>query len=145
MRTLPEFRVSLTRLQSGETAYSTDGPHYENQGQRTKLGGNPDWIQSEDAPLCPDCDELMSFVAQVDSVEHQWKSNPHSVDALSHDQKWMFGDVGMIYVFFCFECCNTRLCSSFRLPRVRPNPSVEARPNGASTSVPSQLKRSTRR
>lgn len=87
MRTLPEFRVSLTRSQSGETAYSTDGPHYENQGQRTKLGGNPDWIQSEDAPLCPDCDELMSFVAQVDSVEHQWKSNPHSVDALSHDQE----------------------------------------------------------
>jgi hypothetical protein len=47
----------------------------------------------------------MTFVAQIDSVEHQWSSNPHSVNALSKDQKWMFGDVGMIYVFFCIECC----------------------------------------
>ena len=107
METLPEFRVMLTRLQPGETAYPSDGPHYEDHGQRTKLGGNPDWIQSADVPRCQDCDELMSFVAQIDSVEHQWESNPHSVDALSDKQKWMFGDVGMIYVFFCFECCTT--------------------------------------
>jgi len=46
----------------------------------------------------------MTFVAQIDSVEHDWASNPHRVDALSDDQKWMFGDVGMIYVFFCFDC-----------------------------------------
>jgi len=46
----------------------------------------------------------MTFVAQIDSVEHAWESNPHAVDALSDDQKWMFGDVGMIYVFHCFDC-----------------------------------------
>ena len=106
METLPEFRVTLTRLQNGETAYPTE-PHHEYHGQRTKLGGLPDWIQSDESPACHDCGGPMTFVAQIDSVEHQWKSNPHSVDALSDKQKWMFGDVGMIYVFFCFECSST--------------------------------------
>jgi hypothetical protein len=107
MEILPEFRVTLTRLKKGETAYPIDGPHYEYHGQRTKLGGEPDWVQSDEVPLCSDCGAPMSFVAQIDSVEHQWKSNPHSVDALSDDQRWMFADVGMIYVFFCFECSTT--------------------------------------
>ena len=65
----------------------------------------------------------MTFVAQIDSVEHQWKSNPHSVDALSDDQKWMFGDVGMIYVFFCFNCLEPHAefeCGKQPLHRTRP-------------------------
>jgi len=107
METLPEFRVTLTRLKEGETAYPIDGPYYECHGQRTKLGGVPDWIQTDELPFCSNCGARMSFVAQIDSVEHEWKSNPHSVDALSDHQKWMFGDVGMIYVFFCFECSTT--------------------------------------
>jgi uncharacterized protein YwqG len=107
MELLPEFRVTLTRLKEGETAYPTDGPHYEYHGQRTKLGGKPDWVQNDETPTCLDCGAPMTFVSQIDSVEHQWKSNPHSVSALSDDQKWMFGDVGMIYVFFCFDCNTT--------------------------------------
>ena len=110
MTTLPEFRVMLTRMRPGETAYplSDDIPHYEYHGRRTKLGGNPDWMQGDAVPLCDSCRKSMTFVAQVDSVEHQWKSNPHSVPAGSDEQKWMMGDVGMIYVFFCFECCETK-------------------------------------
>ena len=107
MELLPEFSVILRRLKKGETAYPIDDPHYDYHGQRTKLGGEPDWIQSDEMPFCTDCVAPMSFVAQIDSVEHHWKSNPHSVDALSDDQKWMFGDVGMIYVFFCFDCSTT--------------------------------------
>ena len=105
---LPEFRVILERVADGEQAYPRgEGvKHYEYHGRRTKLGGNPDFLQqAQDArPPCPKCKKDMAFVAQIDSVEHQWKSNPHSVSALSDDQKWMFGDVGMIYVFFCFDC-----------------------------------------
>lgn len=104
MKTLPEFRVTLTRLKGGETAYPTEGPHYEYHGQRTKLGGAPDWDQHDETPMCAECDQPMTFVAQIDSVEHDWKSNPHAVDSRSDDQNWMFGDVGMIYVFFCFDC-----------------------------------------
>jgi len=50
----------------------------------------------------------MRFVAQLDSIEHDSKSNPHSIEALSRKQHFMFGDVGMIYVFFCFECCQVQ-------------------------------------
>jgi hypothetical protein len=108
MEILPEFRVTLTRLKPGETAYPVDedGISEDMEGQRTKLGGLPESIQGgvEDLPRCPDCQEQMLFVAQIDSVEHQWRTNPHSVEAGSKDQKWMFGDVGMIYVFFCKGC-----------------------------------------
>ena len=107
MDKLPEFRVTLTRLKPGEQAYAKgEGiPHYEAHGRRTKLGGDPDWVQGDRPnPACAVCGDALTFVAQIDSVEHQWKSNPHGVDALSDDQKWMFGDVGMIYVFFCFNC-----------------------------------------
>jgi len=105
---LPEFRVILERVPDGEEAYPTDDdtPHYEYQGRRTKLGGRPDWMQGdeEDCPTCPHCEKDVTFVAQIDSIEHDWRSNPHRVDCLSKEQKWMFGDVGMIYVFFCFDC-----------------------------------------
>lgn len=108
MKILPEFRGSLERVPEGEEAYprSKDIPHYDYQGRRTKLGGKPDWIQAdEDAcPACLRCGKDTTFVSQIDSVEHDWKSNPHRVDCLSKDQKWMLGDVGMIYVFFCFDC-----------------------------------------
>ena len=107
MKKLPEFRVTLTRLARGEQAYprGDNVPHYEHQGRRTKLGGEPDFVQGDrPLPKCPECDKWMTFVAQIDSVEHDWPSNPHAVDALSEKQKWMFGDVGMIYVYFCFNC-----------------------------------------
>jgi hypothetical protein len=104
---LPEFRVTLTRLKPGEQAYPRGGdvPHYEYHGQRTKLGGDPDHVQGDNGPPeCPQCGKPMTFVAQIDSVEHDWNSNPHAVDIFSKQQRWMFGDVGMIYVFFCFDC-----------------------------------------
>ena len=108
MDKLPEFRVTLTRVKPGEQAYpkGPNVPHCEAQGRRTKLGGVPDWEQGDRPnPQCAGCGEPMTFVAQIDSVEHQWRSNPHSVNTLSKEQKWMFGDVGMIYVFSCFGCC----------------------------------------
>jgi len=49
----------------------------------------------------------MTFVAQIDSIEHDEQHNPHRVDCLSEKQQFMFGDVGMLYVFFCFECLET--------------------------------------
>ena len=46
----------------------------------------------------------MTFIGQIDSIEHDEAHNPHRVDCLSVDQEYMMGDVGLIYVFFCFEC-----------------------------------------
>ena len=38
----------------------------------------------------------MSFVAQIDSLDID--------DPLHGPKEYMFGDVGMIYVFYCFTC-----------------------------------------
>lgn len=100
---LPEFRVELSRKVAANL------PHYEMHGRRTKLGGKPDWEQNcDETPRCRGCKRAMTFVAQIDSVEHDGRSNPHAVDAISPNQKWMLGDVGMIYVFFCFKCLQTK-------------------------------------
>ena len=113
MDELPEFRVTLTRLRPGEEAYPTDFERGDQAlGQRTKLGGLPDWEQgSRDNPRCKRCKKWTVFVAQIDSVEYGGLRNPHAVDILSGEQKWMFGDVGLIYVFFCFDCLEP--CAEF--------------------------------
>ena len=46
----------------------------------------------------------MTFVGQLDSMEHQNKDDPHSVRVLSKQQHFMFADVGLIYIFMCFPC-----------------------------------------
>ena len=101
---LPEFEVTLRRIKQNETAYpqGPDVAHYEHQGQRSKFGGFPERLHEDRKfPECPECGDLMHFVAQIDSIEHEWPSNPH---AGVSEQRWMFGDVGMLYVFFCFDC-----------------------------------------
>ena len=108
MKTLPEFGVTLTRLNKGQRAYPVDDDEMGELGMRTKLGGEPEWAQGDDMPCCERCKKEMTFVAQIDSVEHQSTKNPHGVQAGSDAQKWMFGDVGMIYVFFCFDCLEAK-------------------------------------
>lgn len=44
----------------------------------------------------------MHFIAQIDSFEHKIAGNPYAKDY--DEQQFMFGDVGMIYVWFCFDC-----------------------------------------
>lgn len=100
-RRLPEIRVLLERVKAGERAVMLDYP--DNHGLRTKLGGDPDWIQNDETPECDFCGEHMTFVGQINSIEHDSKHNPMRQDAFGH-QDYMFGDVGMIYVFYCFEC-----------------------------------------
>jgi uncharacterized protein YwqG len=105
-KVLPEIKVTLTRCQPGEKAVPLEYPR--NLGLRTKLGGDPEWIQGENTPDCPSCKKPMTFVAQIDSAEHWSKTNPLSREPGREQQDYMFGDVGMIYVFFCFECLETK-------------------------------------
>lgn len=100
-RRLPEIRVDLERVPPGARAVGLDYP--ENLGLRSKLGGDPDWIQEDETPACESCGEPMTFVAQIDSVEHDNPRNPLRKSPLGN-QHYMFGDVGMIYVFYCFDC-----------------------------------------
>lgn len=64
----------------------------ETVGRRHKVGGTPDWVQSPDVPECPLCHEVMTFYGQLDSVG----------DAMT------IADVGMVYVFVCFDCYETK-------------------------------------
>jgi hypothetical protein len=96
---LRQYRIKFEQVPTGEQAIDPN-----KLGQRSKLGGEPDWCQQDDTPSCPKCGKTMTFVGQLDSIEHQDKDNPHSVRALSKQQRFMFADVGLIYIFMCFPC-----------------------------------------
>jgi uncharacterized protein YwqG len=101
-KVLKEYRIKLESVLSGEIVY----PEKVNLGIKSKLGGEPDWAQVDETPECPACGEQMSFVGQIDSIEHNEDHNPHK--KFYGKQDYMFGDVGLIYVFFCFECLKTQ-------------------------------------
>jgi hypothetical protein len=61
-------------------------------GTRHRLGGDPEFIQGEDWPVCESCGDRMTFYAQLDSI----------------NDDYVIADCGMIYVFICFECNQTR-------------------------------------
>lgn len=100
---LREYIVTLKECPSGESAIPLN---YPNAGLKTKLGGDPNWVQGDERPECRCCGQPMTFVAQIDSIEHRENNNLHGKSP--PDREWMFGDVGMIYVFFCFGCLATR-------------------------------------
>src|SRR5690349_4002319 len=91
---LREYRIEFRKVPRGGKA--VPGPN--KLGVRSKLGGAPDWVQYPEVPNCSDCKEPMTFVAQIDSMEHDEPHNPHAIGSLSGEQHYMFGDVGMIYV-----------------------------------------------
>ncbi len=60
-------------------------------GTSHKLGGGPDWVQGDDTPTCS-CGKVMTFYGQLDCIG----------DEVS------LGDCGMIYVFVCMDCLETK-------------------------------------
>jgi hypothetical protein len=100
-RILNEYRVQLERVPRSEPATLLESS--SQLGLRTKLGGVADWIQGDRTPKCKKCGEPMPFVAQIDSIEHQSANNP-VMKKPPEQIDFMFADVGMIYVFFCFDC-----------------------------------------
>lgn len=109
-RYLNEYRVRLERVMRGQRAIPHDYP--ANLGQRTKFGGKPEWVQSDETPECPDCGDAMYFVAQIDSFEHNCgpgllvEEQPKHVD-------FLFSDAGVLYVFYCFDCRHVESLQQF--------------------------------
>ena len=60
-------------------------------GSRSKLGGEPSWLQDPDVPACS-CGEPMTFYGQLDSI----------------GDDLVLADCGLIYVFVCFGCFETK-------------------------------------
>jgi hypothetical protein len=73
---LEALSVSLVPVPAGKKA-----------GGKSKLGGSPAWIQSEEIPECPKCKQGMTFVLQ-----------------LASNSEISFGDMGMLYAFLCRGC-----------------------------------------
>ena len=69
-------------------------------GKRSKLGGDPEWIQESEKIICSKCGKNMNFVSQLDSIDY--------TGDIDKDAEYMFGDVGMIYTFFCFDCIEVK-------------------------------------
>src|ERR1035437_7318005 len=101
---LREYRMKFEKVPAGEKAV----PDRKKLGIRSKLGGEPTWCQSPEVPECPACKKPMSFIARLDSIEHDAEYNPHAIDCMSDQQQYLFGDVGMLYVFMCFDCMETK-------------------------------------
>ena len=100
---LREYKITFERVQPGDNAVDAD-----KDGLKSKLGGLPNWIHRDETPTCPDCYKPMAFIAQIDSIEYDVDYNPHRFHYLSNDMHFMFGDVGMIYVFYCLKCSATK-------------------------------------
>lgn len=86
---LPEFRMTLEPL--SREAEEVIGFRWAGSeaGSRSKFGGEPEpSIESRDWPRCTHCRKPTSFVAQIDSVG----------DSL------LFADIGVLQVFYCFDC-----------------------------------------
>lgn len=91
-RRFPEIPLlpSPTTAEGGATVgFKWAGP---TAGHRHKVGGDPDWLQGPEVPSCPECHTPMSFYGQLDSV----------------GDDMTLVDVGMIYVFVCFDCYTTK-------------------------------------
>ena len=101
MPTLPVYRMSF---EPADAASEVE----DDLGLRSRLGGAPQWQQNDDTPQCSHCGKAMTFVAQLDSIHHDSPRNPHCADAVWGKQQYMFGDVGLLYIFFCFDCSEPR-------------------------------------
>jgi hypothetical protein len=60
-------------------------------GTRSKLGGSPSWVGKPQVPECS-CRKPMTFYGQLDSIG----------DSIC------LADCGLVYVFVCFDCFETK-------------------------------------
>lgn len=63
-----------------------------------RFGGEPDWIQSVDFPICKECDANMVLFLQVKSLPYELTKDREELRAFT------FGDAGNFYVFHCPKC-----------------------------------------
>lgn len=100
--TFPSLSVRVMSAQQVNGKGKTTRPK---RGQRTKLGGRPDWIQGEEMPICSNCSRPMTFVGQIDSIG---ASETKLGRSLAKTEAFVFADGAMIYVFWCKGCNDTR-------------------------------------
>jgi hypothetical protein len=92
MKEIPEFKLNIESV-STDGKESSGFKHASGDiGNRFKVGGKADFVQNEENPCCSLCNKDMTFYAQIDSV----------------GDNITIADCGMIYVFVCFDCNNSK-------------------------------------
>jgi len=84
---LPPFRLKLEPLNDEAAAMRVGLEWAAGVGHRHQLGGNPTWIHGPEQPVCPSCQQQMTFYGQFDSVKDDI----------------VIADAGIVYVFICFD------------------------------------------
>ncbi len=88
---IPEIKL----IPAPETEEAKNAVGYQwnkDAGHRHQLGGLPKNIPPERWPHCPECTHKMTFYGQLDSI----------------GDKYDLADCGLIYVFVCFGCFETK-------------------------------------
>jgi hypothetical protein len=91
MRTIPAFRLIPEPIDDEAPELLECERGVASINERHRLGGKPDFIEAEEIPVCA-FGNPMTFYAQLDSVS----------------EKFVLADRGMIYVFVCFNCFETK-------------------------------------
>ena len=91
MKVIPPFRLVAEPLSEEATGLLPFKWAGGDVGKRHRLGGRPDGFAEDDYPKCG-CGEKMSFYGQLDSI----------------NDDYVLADCGMIFVFVCFDCFETK-------------------------------------
>ncbi|WP_147385692.1 YwqG family protein [Oleomonas cavernae] len=91
MREIPPFRLKPLPLDAEAGALPPFKWAGKDIGHRHQLGGKPQFLQADEVPKCT-CGKRMTFYAQLDSI----------------NDEFVIADCGMIYVFLCFDCFETK-------------------------------------
>ena len=91
MRSIPPFKLLPVPLNSDAESLPKYQWAPDEIGTRHQLGGAPSFLQGKISPKCS-CGEEMTFYAQLDSINDEIN----------------LADCGLIYVFVCFDCFETK-------------------------------------
>lgn len=92
MKEIPPFKLELRPLDEKASYLPKFKYADDNIGTRFFLGGKPQFIQKNNWPICNCCKQQMTFYAQLDSI----------------NDEICIADCGIIYVFICFDCNETK-------------------------------------
>lgn len=96
MRPIPPFKLVPQPLNEEAAALPPFRWTSGEEGKRHRLGGEPEFLQMPDYPKCS-CGEQMTFYGQLDSI----------------NDEFVLADCGIIYVFVCFDCLETKSILQF--------------------------------
>jgi hypothetical protein len=89
---IPEFKLIVQATKGTEKSTPRFKWASEEIGNRNKIGGEPNFLQEKEIPICPSCTKEMTFYSQIDSLSDEI----------------IIADCGIIYTFLCFDCVEVK-------------------------------------